>query len=100
MLTTATIHHAGRHSDELVVTRQQPDRDLALDTLARIRADDIRPADMGGIGRWMLCIPNEDWLRLRDKYPAMASRDPQEKSKFYLRFMRDPESAPFRVRCA
>jgi hypothetical protein len=86
-----------REGDSLVSVREQRERPLILDTVARVRAAG-GVADREGLGRWALSISFEDWIRLREKYPELASNDPKIKSRAYLRFMRSPESIPFRVR--
>jgi hypothetical protein len=86
-----------REGESLVTIREQHARPLILDTVARVRADG-GIADREGLGRWALSIPFEDYIALRDKYPELASTDPKIKSRAYRRFMRSPESLPYRVR--
>jgi len=86
-----------REGDALVSVREQLARPLILDTIKLVRqAGGVD--DREGLGRFALSIPFEDWLRLREKYPELASSDPKIKSRAYLRFMRLPESEPYRVR--
>lgn len=86
-----------REGDTVGSVREQIARPLILDTLGHMRQA-APMADSEGLGRWALCIPHEDWLRLRDKYPALASPDQAEKSRAYVAFINSSESAPFRVR--
>lgn len=83
----------GTLSRELV----QPSRPLILDTLAEMRKAEPM-ADRQGLGRWALSIPFEDWVRLREKYPELATNDPATRTRFYRRFIASEESRPFRVR--
>jgi hypothetical protein len=80
-----------------VTIREQHARPLILDTVARVRAAG-GITDREALGRWALSIPFEDWLAIRAKYPELASNDPKIKSRAYLRFMRSPESLPYKMR--
>jgi hypothetical protein len=85
-----------QQGDTLTSIRTQYGRDEILQTVAGIRqAGGVD--DREGMGRWGLSIPFEDWLRLRAKYPELASKDAKIKSRAYLRFMRSSESLPFRI---
>lgn len=84
-------------ADGLTVKREQPERGLILDTLQRMR--NLEPmADLPGIGRWALSIPAEDWLTIREQYPELQSKDGQERSRAWARFIASDESIPYRVR--
>lgn len=81
----------------LTGVRTQYARPAILETLAEMRkADPMR--DFEGLGRWALSVPFEDWLALRQKYPDLAAQDVEVKSAAWMRFIRSPESAPFKVR--
>jgi hypothetical protein len=86
-----------REGENLVTVRDQINRTPILESVAALR-NEGGANDTEGLGRWALSIPFEDWLRLREKYPELASKDAKTKSRAYLRFMRSPESEPFRVR--
>lgn len=47
-------------------------------------------------GRCMLTIPQLDYQRLMRAYPALNSFDTVEQTKAWKRFLRSPESEPFR----
>jgi len=81
----------------IVVVTEQPDESLILQTNAELQKCDP-VADRDGLGRWALSIPFLKWMELRRQYPDLASKDPQIRSRAYLRFMRSPESIPYRVR--
>jgi hypothetical protein len=83
---------------EITCWREQPGRAGILHTIERRRLEGVVPRDSEGLGRMMLQIPFEDWLRLREQYPELASVDGKIKTRAYCRLMRSPESAPFRVR--
>jgi hypothetical protein len=86
-----------REGEHIVTTRTQYERPLILDTVQRVRLSG-GVDDRQGLGRWALSIPFEDWIALREKFPELASNDPKIKSRAYLRFMRSPESLPFKMR--
>jgi hypothetical protein len=86
-----------REGEHIVTTRTQHERPLILDTVQRVRLSG-GVDDREGLGRWALSIPFEDWIALREKYPELASNDPKIKSRAYLRFMRSPESLPYKMR--
>ncbi len=81
----------------LTVVMEQPSRPLILDTAAELRKAGGAP-DRPGLGRWALSVPFEDWVRLREKYPDLASQDAQIKSRAWLAFIASDESKPFKVR--
>jgi len=83
---------------EITCIRSQPERAGILHTIERRRLEGIVPQDRDGLGRWMLSIPFEDWLRLREKYPDLASPDGKIKTRAYYKLMASPESIPFRLR--
>jgi hypothetical protein len=76
---------------------EQPSRPLILDTMAELRKAGGAP-DRPGLGRWALSVPFEDWVRLREKYPDLASTDAKVKSRAWLKLIASPEAAPFKVR--
>lgn len=76
---------------------QQINRTQVMEAIATLR-NESPPADREGLGRFALSIPFEDWVRLRTKYPELASTDAATKSRAYLRFLRSEESRPFRMR--
>jgi hypothetical protein len=76
----------------------QSDEDLILETNHELRKCDEPIPDREGLGRWALSIPLLKWVELRRKYPDLASKDPQIRSRAYLHFMRTAESIPYRVR--
>lgn len=82
----------------LQCVREQPGRELILDTNQRLRNEDLITKDRPGFGRYALNIPFEDYVALQAKYPELASNDPLVKSKAYHKFMQSPESLPYRVR--
>lgn len=86
-----------REDDGLTVIREQPGRVGILESVKQLRHEG-GAKDADGLGRWALSIPFEDWVRLRAKYPALASNDPKVKSRAYFRFMATPEAEPFKVR--
>jgi hypothetical protein len=47
--------------------------------------------------RWALSIPEEDHAVLVRLNPALASKDPVERTKAWKAFMAAPESLPYRV---
>lgn len=82
---------------ELTHVLEQPGREGVLEAVRATRHE--HPvADRPGLGRWGLSVPFEDWLRLRDKYPDLASVDARIKSRAWLRFMASDESVPYRMR--
>jgi hypothetical protein len=86
-----------REGDRMISWREQPGRDDLMRGIEQLRQ--VGGAnDREGLGRWALSIPFEDWLRLRTKYPELASPDSKIKTRAYLRFMRSPESWPYRMR--
>lgn len=86
-----------RSGDFLVSTRTQYARPAILDTLAEMRKAEPM-ADRPGLGRWALSVPFEDWLRLRERYPDLASKDTRARTRAWQRLMQSPEGAMYRVR--
>lgn len=71
-------------------------RRKGLDYLRSLRAG-------GGLGHqeWasvMLSIPELDFYVITNRYPDMLSPDPEISNKAFDKFLRSPESAPYRVR--
>jgi hypothetical protein len=86
-----------QEGDGITGIREQLNRPEVLEAVASLR-NEGGARDTAGLGRWALSIPFEDWVRLREKYPELASKDIHTKSRAYLRFMRTPEAQPFKVR--
>jgi len=63
--------------------------------LTRLRKDQAR--DMEGIGRIALSIPDPVWPLLEQFHPELFTSDEQQNGREWLRFMKHPDSAPFRV---
>lgn len=82
---------------DLTCIREQPERSALLHGIERMRLEGATK-DAEGFGRWALSIPFEDYVALGTKYPALMSKDPREKQKFYRWFMQSDESLPYRVR--
>jgi hypothetical protein len=75
----------------------QVEESLILETNRELQKCEPVP-DMQGIGRWALSIPMLEWVKLRTKYPDLASPDMQIRTRAFLHFMRSGESWAFRVR--
>lgn len=56
-----------------------------------------RDARKLGWGEPSLRIPELDLVLLKAKYPDLASRDGLVKRRAWIKFLNDPESAPYRV---
>lgn len=82
---------------QLTGVLEQTNRGLILDTVAELRKIGGTP-DRPGLGRHALCVPFEDWKRLREKYPDLASPDAQIKSRAWLAFIASGEAEAFKVR--
>lgn len=76
---------------------EQPGRVGILEAVAATRRE--HPvADRPGFGRWALSVPLEDHAQLVRKYPELGSPDARIRSAAWLRFIKSPESAPYRMR--
>ncbi len=78
----------------LVRENYQPSRVAELERIKQRRID-------GGIkdapfGRCELTIPQLDYQRLIKAYPALNSHDTVEQTTAWKRFLRSPESEPYR----
>jgi hypothetical protein len=91
------VDQVGRHELGLTATLNQYGRGELLESLAEVRAT-APPADRDGLGRWALSIPFEDYQGLRVTWPELSASDPITKSRAYKRFLRHPDSLPYRVR--
>jgi hypothetical protein len=83
------------HTDELVVRTDQVNRGQILSGNAILRSQ-FRQRRTDGL-RLALRIPDEDIGELRRKYPELASRDAETRSRAWARFIQSSESAPYRV---
>ena len=54
--------------------------------------------DRDGLGRLALTIPPGDYQALRRANPDLASSDAKVRTAAWKKFMRSPESLPYRVR--
>jgi hypothetical protein len=80
-----------------VLTEQPCEATILQTNLELQKCDDPIP-DVEGLGRWALSIPLLKWVELRRKYPALACKDVQIRSRAYMQFMNSDESIPYRVR--
>lgn len=76
---------------------EQVNRADVLDAVAATRRE--HPvADREGFGRWALSIPFEDHAALVRKYPDLAARDAQIRTRAWHVFIQSDESMPYRMR--
>lgn len=85
------------HEGKLYSELSQPSRPIILERNARLQAERGALRDLS-FGRLELTIPYEDWLALREKYPDLASKDGEIKTRAWLAFRNSAESRPYRVR--
>jgi hypothetical protein len=83
--------------ERVAFATEQASRPLILDTVQEIRKAEPM-ADRPGLGRWALSVPLIDWMALKRKYPDLASKDSEIRSKAWGRFMLSDESKPYRMR--
>lgn len=78
----------------LVRENYQPNRTAVLENTKRRRIEKINVD--APFGRNMLTIPQLDYQRLIKFYPALNSHDTVEQTKAWKKFLRSPESEPYR----
>jgi hypothetical protein len=81
----------------LVRTVTQPREDRILDANRELRKAPgaLRPLSWAGLE---LSIPELHYYRLVKKYPELASRDGETKTRAWRRFLASSEADPYRVR--
>ena len=82
---------------ELTHVFEQVNREQILEIVAEVRREQAL-VDREGLGRWALCVPLEDWARLRRDYPDLNAKDGQIRSKAWMKFIQSDESYPYRMR--
>ena len=78
----------------LVRENYQPTRKAVLEGIRQRRNEGVMID--APFGRCMLTIPQLDYQRLMKAYPALNSHDTHEQTKAWKRFLRAPESEPYR----
>ena len=75
----------------------QPSRRAILERNQAIRNESGVLRDLT-FGRLALTVPLEDWDALKLKYPDLASKDGEIRSRAWTRFIASAESEPYRVK--
>ncbi len=78
----------------LVRENYQPSRNAVLEATKQRRNEGVMQD--APFGRCELTIPQLDYQRLIRAYPALNSHDTVEQTKAWKRFLRSPESEPYR----
>ncbi len=86
------------HEDRLYrkLSQDGRERQLILTRNAELRKSPGVIVDKS-LGRYCLSIPIEDYEALGRKYPELKSPCNETRRRFYQRFLRSPESLPYRV---
>ena len=84
------------HEGKVYRKLTQPDRDLILNRNVELRKNKGALNDLS-FGRQMFSVPFEDYEHLKRKHPELRSNDTQTRSDFWIRFLKSPESLPYRV---
>lgn len=84
------------HEGKIYRRLSQPDRDLILKRNAELRKNPGVIRDLS-FARHTFSIPKIDFEILKQKYPVLVDGDADSQRKFYVWFLRQSESLPYRV---
>lgn len=83
------------HDDTASVRLVQDNAQQIFDAVQEIRNNNLA-REFAGL-KPVLCIPELELMKLKRKYPDLASKDNEIRSKAWLRYLTSSESAPWRV---
>lgn len=84
------------HEDKIYRKLTQPNRDLILNRNAELRKNPGVIRDLS-FARHTFSIPKIDFEILKKKYPVLVDGDADSQRKFYVWFLGQSESLPYRV---
>jgi hypothetical protein len=78
---------------QVVVNTTQPDKNIILEQNKQIRDNKLQK-DLG-FGRRVACIPLEDLMVLRKKFPDLNAKDGRTRAAAWARVLKDPSNKKY-----
>lgn len=87
-IQTEFITHA-HEPGKIYTKRTQPTEDIILNRNQRLRIE--KPLRDLSFGRHVACVPFNEYMILKEKFPELASKDAELKTKAWAKILKNPD---------